>query len=286
MYRLTRFGSFDLEHYNQVDAIGSGAAPSAYQVLPEGGALDLFGDRQTHPGTVERTISRRLRVSTETGLTNLYLQLLALRGKRDRLYRRTTAGEIQWMYARLVEVSAERSYEQTKYRRIQDVSLRFVCQEAFWRGALGGLWYFDSGESFDSGLYFDSGQEYPLTSSPTVITVSAGTSDDAGRAPVRALRIAISAGNAPMSAIAIARTGGESLTFAGPVAANTDLIIDTGTMEVTNNGVDAYNGLTIDPTADMAMWFTLQPGDNEITVAFTGGGAGAKVQFSYYEVWY
>jgi len=286
MYRLTRFGSFDLEHYNQVDAVGSGAAPSAYQVLPEGGAIDLFGDRQTHPGTVERTITRRLRVSTETGLTNLYLQLLALRGKRDRLYRRTAAGEIQWMYARLVEVSAERSYEQTKYRRIQDVSLRFVCQEVFWRGALGGLWYFDNGEYFDSGLFFDSGQEYALTTSPTIATVSVGASDDAGRAAVRAIRMIISAGNAPMSNITIERAGGESLIFSGPVAAGTDLIIDTGMMEVTNNGVDAYDNLTISPTADMAMWFTLQPGDNEITITFTGGGTGAHIQFSYYEVWY
>ncbi|MCE7885311.1 MAG: hypothetical protein DYH08_15890 [Actinobacteria bacterium ATB1] len=165
MYRLIRFGMIDLEHYNQVDAVGSGAAPFAYQSLPEGGALDLFGNRQTHPGAVERTKSLRLRGDTEATLETLYFELLAARGKRDRLYRRTAIGDIHWQYARLAEVAAHRSYEQTKYRFIQDLELRFATQEAFWRGNFGGAWNLDSGEYLDAGLAFDSAETYNLDGS-------------------------------------------------------------------------------------------------------------------------
>ena len=285
MYRLIRFGTTDLQHYNQVDAIGSGVTPTAYQVLPEGGALDLFGSQQKHPGAVERSKSMRLTSSTEAALESLFFQLLALRGQRDRLYRETSSGDIQWQYARLVEVTAERSYETAKFKRIQDISLRFMTQEAFWRGDLGGVWYFDSGEYFDSGLEFDSSRTYPLTTSPTSFTITVGASADAGRAASRAVRMQISAGASAMSAITIARTGGESITFSGTVLANKILTIDTGTMQVTNDSVDAYDDLALSPTADLAAWFALEPGDNVITVSFTGGGTGKQIDFYYYEAW-
>lgn len=284
MYRLIRFGLINIEHYNQVDAIGSGVTPSAYQALPDGGALDLFGDQQKQPGTVERTKSLRLRGTSEANLEQLYFQLLALRGSRNRLYRRTATGDIHWQYARLVEITAQRTYEITKYKFIQDIDLRFVTQEAFWHGDLGGAWYLDAGQYLDSGLRFDSGEAYPLTSSPTSVTISIGS--DAGRAASRAIRITVSAGAVAMSAITIARTGGESITFSGTIGANKSLVIDTGTMQVLNDGIDAYDDLALSPTANLAAWFALETGDNIITVTFTGGGTGKEISFTYYEVWY
>lgn len=283
MYRIIRFGTVSLEHFNQADAIGSGVLPSNYLPLPEGGALDNFGDRQTHPGVVERSISRRLLSSTETGLETLFMQLLALRGKRDRLYRRTVSGDIHWQYARLVEVTAQRSYEQTRYRLIQDLDLRFFTQEAFWRGDLGGVWYLDSGEYLDSGLAYDSGETYALDASPKAISISIGT--NAGRMATRALQIRVTAGSAPITSITIARAGGESLTFGASIAAGNVLLIDTGTMQVTNNNVDAYDSLTLSPTADFASWFALEPGSNALTVTYTGGGTGSTIAFQYYEAW-
>lgn len=284
MYRLIRFGLIDLQHYNQVDSIGSGTTPVAYQNLPEGGALDLFGSLQKHPGTVERTKSIRLRGATEAALELLYFQLLSLRGKRDRLYRETVTGDTHWIYARLIEVNAERNYEQTKFRFIQDINLRFVTQEAFWRGDRGGTWYLDSGEYLDTGLALDSAQTYALTSSPQAVTVTIGT--DTGRAPIRAMQIRITAGSSAITSITIARAGGESLTFSGTIAAGDEMIIDTGTMQVTNNGVDAYDDLALSPTADLAAWFAFETGTNNLTVTFTGGSTDSTIDFIYYEAWY
>lgn len=284
MYRLISFGFVDLEHYNQVDAVGSGSTPVSYRSMPEGGALDGFGSQQKHPGMVERTKSIRLRGSTETSLEQLYFGLLSLRGKRDRLYRRTVSGDIHWQYARLVEVTANRSYEHSRYRFIQDLELRFVTQEAFWRGDYGGEWLLDSGEYFDTGLAFDSAQMYNLDSSPTEITISIGT--EAGRAPTRAVRIKVTAGSSAITAITITRAAGESLIFDGTIDAGKTLIIDTGTMQVTNDGADAYDDLSLSPTADLAVWFALEPGDNDLTVTFTGGGTGSTIEFNYYEAWY
>jgi len=159
-----------------------------------------------------------------------------------------------------------------------------VTQETFWRGSLGGVWYFDSGEYFDTGLTFDSAKLFDLDSSPTEITIT--TSDDIGRSTVRALQITVEAGSSAITSITIARTGGESLTFSGTIASGDVLIIDTGTMQVTNNGSDAYDDLALSPTADLAAWFSLAAGDNDITITYTGGGTGSTIDFNYYEAWF
>lgn len=286
MYRVTYFGLQSLEAYNQTDEIGSGETPVAYLQLANGGALDRYGNQQKHPGAVPRMISRRLQASSLATLNDLYFRLLALRGKRDQLWRSTASGELHWIYARLVNVSAKRDYQLTQFKYIQDLDLQFVTQEACWHGDYIGAWYLNSGKYLNRGLSLDSGNNYPLTSSPTALTVSLGIVTDAGRAPVRAIVIAISAGDAEMSAISLERTGGEVLIFNGTIAANTQLIINTGTLQVLNDGVDAYNDLEISPTADMAAWFTLLPGDNLISVAFTGGGTGRQIDLAYYEAWY
>ena len=104
MYRLISFGLISLEHYDPMDDIGSGETPTSYLSLPEGGAIDNFGSIQKHPGVVERVKTITIYHDSDETAVNLYLQLLALRGKRDRLYRRTITGDIHWMYARLKEV--------------------------------------------------------------------------------------------------------------------------------------------------------------------------------------
>lgn len=287
MYRLFRFGNLILERsaaLNQVENVGSGPTPTNYHPLPEGGALDRYGSRQMAPGVVERVKQARLRADTPEALEDLYFRILALRGKRDKLYRLTTRGDIHWQYARLVEVVAERNYELSRYRMLQDVELRFATQDATWRGTSSWSWTLDAGEVLDTGLDLDRSNRYTLSGSPTVIDLAVGDAADPGRAPVRAVRILVTAGSGEMSNITIARTGGESLTWTGTLPAAGQLVIDCGTMQVTATGTPgAYNNLVLSPT-DMGAWFTLQPGSNQITVSYSG--SGSRIEFRYYEAWY
>ena len=288
MYRLIRFGTTNIEYLNQVDLIGGGGTPVKYLPLPDGGAIDGYAGRQMHPGAVDRNKQQRLWAATEAGLDALYFALLALQGKRDRLYRRTSQGDIHWQYARLASLDAERSYELTKYRQIQDINLRFVTQEAAWRGALWlpGGWTFDSGYYFDTGMHFDTDLAHSLGASPDSWVVTVGSASDPGRVAVRNLKITINAGDAILTNPVIARTGGETLTYTGNIPSGGSLVIDCGLMTVSCTGVTgAYDNLTFAATADMAAWFTLQPGSNTITITYTGGGTGKSISIEYYEAW-
>ena len=284
MYRLIRFGTLDLEHSNQVDDIGSGQTPVSYLALSDGGALDNFGAAQKHPGVVDRVAKRTLSASSVEGLVNLYMSLLSMRGQRERLYRRLASGGApQWTYARLVSVTGQRDYQRSQFQRIQDVDLHFASQDAFWRGQAVMDWLLDDGYYLDDGLYLDAAVHYPLSASPCALTVPVASG--VGRAPIRSIIIRVTAPASAISAITIARAGGESLTFSGTVAANKTLSIDTGTMQVQNDGVDAYDDLAFSPSADLATWFSLLPGDNTVTVTYTGA-TGGDIEFAYYEAWY
>jgi hypothetical protein len=290
MYRLIRFGITDLEYTNQVDTVGSGATPMSYVGLPEGGALDGYGSGSKQPGVVERSKRVRLNAPNAAALEAAYFGLMGLRGKRDKLYRRTVLGDIHWMYARLVELIADRSYEQARYQTIQDIELRFACQEATWRGSYRGSWVLDSGVYLDSGYDLDTGETRSMGASPDTFTISAGSSSDSGRAPVRSLSITVTngAGATAITAMAIInQTTGDSLTFSGNLPAGKALNINAGTMQVRNDGVDAYASLTLAPAANMASWFTLVPGNNSMRVAYTGGTGGANptISFDFYEAW-
>lgn len=289
MFRLVKFGTLSLEHYNQVDNIGGGAAPAGYQALPEGGALDMYGSRQTRPGTVERVKSLRLRGEDAQDLEDLYLQLLALGGTRAKLYRRDAAGNLEWQYARLAEVAAQYNYEMAQYRLIHDVDLRFITQDATWRAETQTLeqatsaWYLNDGYDLNDGLYFNGALS---DGAPGSKTIQVGLTTDPGRAPVKAITITVTAGDAELTALTIARTSGETLEWAGSLAIGKSLVIDTGTMRVTNDGADAYDELTFTATADMAAWFTLQLGSNILTITPTGGGVGLLINFQFYEARY
>ncbi len=287
MYRLIRFGTIELEYANQVDKVGLGPTPVSYFSLPEGGALDGFGSMQKFQGTTERTKSVRLVADNEQDLSDIYFRLLSMVGKRDKLYRRLVSGLEHYVYARLVEVTASRTYELTRYRMIQDVDLRFVCQETFWKGAYHGVWNLDSGIRLDAGYTLDSPSSFTLEDSPEEMNISVGSTDDPGRAPVRSVKIVVLAGDAEMSNVVIEREDGERLEYTGTIPAAGALEINCGTMQVSCSGTEnAYDNLAFGEEADMTTWFSLLPGDNAITVGFTGGGSGASIEFTFYEAWY
>lgn len=286
MYRIIRFGTTNLEYYNQVDDISSGDTPVSNFDLPEGGAIDNFGDQQKAPGAYERIKKLTLVGSTEDAVAAQFFGLMGLRGKRDKLFRRNGAGDYSWQYARLWKLPASRDYQKTRYKWMQDVEMHFWCQDANWRGLYRGPWKLNDGIRLDCGYALGTGEWYALAASPATITITNGASMDAGRAEVRSMQIIVSAGASAMSGVTIARAGGESLSYPGTIPSGGQLIINTSTMQVSCTGVALpYNVVEFAPTADMAAWFTLQPGDNVITVTYTGGGTGKAIEFIFNEAW-
>ncbi len=290
MYRLVKFGPISLNYYNQIDPIGSGETPVAFQTLPEGGALDSFGRMTKHPGAVERVKTVRVFGQTRSQLEERYFELLALRGRKDMLFRETVSGEYHHIMARMAEIDGSNDFSLSRFKLFQDLELRFVTQDAFWRGEHQGGWFLDSGIYLNTGLNLDNGNPITLTSSPTNLTVYNGANQAPGRAPVRAMQIVFKTGTTGINAgtLSISRSGGETLEFDGAIAANKELLIDTGAMQVILDGADAYDDLDFAPTADKAVWFCLEPGANQITVEFTKSGAGTNptIEFIYDEAWY
>lgn len=288
MYRLVQFGNISLNYYNQIDDVSSGETPTHYINLPEGGALDGFGNLARHPGSVERRKSIRLQSDTEEDLSALFFELLAMRGKRDRLVRRLFDNTEHWQYARLVAVHASRDYNQTKYKRIQNIELQFASGEVHWRGEVqeAEFWYLNDGKLLNDGLNLNEwvGLLFEIEDGANDCGVTIWD-DKPGRAPVRSIEMTIVAGNAAITALSIVRTDGETLTFTGSIAAGKALVIDTGLMRVTNDGVAAYDDFDAQ-MSEYAAWFALLPGQNEITVTIEGGGAGATIAFKFEEVWY
>ena len=285
MYRLVRFGNVSLDYYNQVDNVGSGDSPTHYIALPDGGAIDGFGNLQKHPGAVERVKTLRLRADTAEALSDLYFRLLALRGTRDRLVRRLVDGTEHWQYARLVSVQAKRDYNQTKFKSIQDIELRFVTGEITWRGAQTGGWYLNDGNLLNDGLFFNASAAYALIPDDnTNFVITVGNANDAGRAPVRSMRILVDAGNTPFAQVYI-YPADESRSIQLELEEAFQLaLVDTGALALTVNGEPNYSaGSFYNPDGN---WFILQPGENQISVFLEGGGTGASVEFEFYEAWY
>lgn len=288
MYRLTRFGSLNLEHYNQVDDVGSGETPTAFLALADGGALDAYGGLRKHPRTVTRVKRLRLQATTRQGVSDDFMRLIALRGTRAQLFRRMADASEHWTWARLVEVVAQRSYEQTRFRYIQDVELRFVTSEATWRGETSGArWYLNSGKYLNNGLFFNS-NSYDLAEGDNEITVTLGASDDPGRAPVKAINIMVTAGSEDITSLSITRQNGEVITYSGTIASGETLMIDTGTLQVIGESeeADAYGLCGFTPAEDDGAWLTLQPGSNQLTFTIEGGGSGTTLDLGFDEAWY
>jgi hypothetical protein len=288
MYRLSRFGDVTLPTTNQVDDVGSGETPTAFHPLPGGGALDMLGNAKMYPAVVSRSKQVRIAASSASNLQSTYLELMALVGSRNRLYRELPDGTTHWQYARLKAVQASRDYQLAQYKRLQDLTIVFETMEATWRGDRVGVWFFDEEPPilFDEDPPYefddDGGAKVSLTSSPTVFDENPG-----GNAPVRNLVWLVYAGSdATMSNITIKRTNGEQISFNGTIPIDGVLKINLGTMQVYNVHTEAYDDLTLDDGADGDAWFQLLADtDNEITVTFTGGGTGAYIMPCYYKSW-
>jgi hypothetical protein len=280
-YALERFGSLTLPTYNPVIGVGTGKAVLQLLPLPGGSVFDVLGDEQADVG-LERIKARyRLVASSGTDLQSDFNDIKALIGKRDKLYRRQADDEVEWIYARLEDVIAKRSFKD--FTNTLDIDLIFAKISENWNGeSHGAVWYLDAGEYFDTGLYFDVTGEITLDVSPKSITVNNG-----GNADVKNCILTITAGSAAITALEIERrdsgdtTTFEHLDYNGTIAIGDSLVIDCGAFTIENDGVDDYDNLDLGSSHQTDDWFNLIPGNNTIRVTKTGGSTDSTILFTF-----
>jgi len=244
-----------------------------------GGGFDALGTEQASSGVYTLTKSFRIWFATEAERITYFGSLRALKGKRGRLIRKWDNDVSQYVTARILGVTAERTLDDT---RSLECEIKFEIYSAYWHGDYTGTWTFDNGEFFDIGLYFDSGaDDFILDASPKSITITME-----GNAISNDPVINVTAGSANITAIEIKNTTTghlAELDYIGTILAGNTLKIDCGAYTVQNNAVDADADFSTGTTHTINEWFRLPPGANTIVVTFTGGSTDSIINFDYYE---
>lgn len=276
-YRLERFGALELAIYDVTDDVGTFPTRSALIPLPGGGFYDLYGGEDApRDNTV---IRRRMSFfeSTKADLVEGYYDLRAMVGKRDKLYRRRADGTVEWCYARLRHVPAQRTARQNFHQPVECI---WEMASDIWYGEEhGSTWTFDSGEFFDTGLFFDPTADTLFTLTTT--SEACACPNDGNRVVTNAIITITAAGSAITEVTIISVSAGISLKYVGNIAAGQALVINCGAKSVKDNGTDSYSGFTLESGHTQEEWLPLEPGTTTLTVARTGGNGSSTIRFEY-----
>lgn len=259
--RLERFGGVEFGRADVTDELGS-AANTDFVATPIGGYDQRVDDESLD---LPANITKRYTIyaSTPEEVQTQLDALRALRGTRAKLWARTYTDEVRFVWARLQRVEYRRT---NKNFNVQPVSLTWRVGNQHWRGHDHTEWDLDEGYYLDDGLYLDDdGYTFTLDTAPYYATVTNG-----GNRATQDVRFTITAVATPITVITLS-TGLAEFTYTGSVAVGDQLIIDCGAQQVLNDGADAYVGFSFGATHGIEEWMLLEPGDNIIEIARTGG---------------
>ena len=168
-----------------------------------------------------------------------------------------------------------------RHQFYQPVKVDFEIANPGWAGGQHGApWTFDSGYFFDAGDFFDRDDVWTPDASGDTYAIT-----NEGNATQDEIILTITAGATSINNIRI-RCEDCDWTYGGVVAATKSLVVNTATMSITNDGDDAYNGLTLNAGHTIADWLVFGTGSNTITIYYSGNaGADATVTFDFYDLW-
>ena len=275
MYTIERFGTTTLPIYRPRTDVGTSGSKLLVTDLPGGGVFDGLGDDDAPPART--TIPKRCTIvgATDDAADTEFQTLRALRGKRDRLYRRRADGDVEWCYARLEKIDSERVASNLTHLNI---AMLFLMLSPIWYGAEHGVpWFLDAGEFLDTGLAFDTDDTFTLSTSPKTCIVNNG-----GDKPVSNCILTITAGSAAITALTIAIAGISEFDYTGTIAIGKALVVDCGALTVENDGADDYAHFALDASNHkIDDWLRLAAGNNSVVVTRTGGDVDSTILFSF-----
>lgn len=256
-YKLTKFGGVNLPQYNRESGLDT-APPNDGFVAAILGGYDSYGINEA-PGRPPYTLTARGIVSEETdaGQRAKIDGLRALARTRGQIIRQADDDDSeQWATARLQAIS---------HRRITGVN-GYQVLEFSW--LVESEWY---GEELSDSV--------SLGSSPFTLSV-----ENPGNRAITDAVITITAGGDPITAVTITTTNGTHLVWTGTLGANDALVFDCGAKSVTNDGANAYSGLSYGENHSIDDWLRII-GAMDIVITYTGSSVDATVGIEFYEGW-
>lgn len=283
MYILTIFGSVTLPVGSPRHTAGTMASQTQLVKLVGGRVYDASGgERLPVAYPFQLKYDCKVTGTSSATLRSTLDELRALRGTTARLYRRRLDNPLvrQWATAQLVSIDYDTEARHS-HGLFQPITMNFLVMSQ-WRGILHGApWYLDEGHYLDTGLFLDLADRYALTSASMALTIS-----NDGNAPVDDVILTLEAGATPVTGLTV-QVGSCHLVWTGTVAANKSLVIDCSptVRSVYNDGVAAWNGLSLGGSHASNAWCRLEKGDNTVTVERTGGGTDSYITFDFSDGW-
>lgn len=256
-YKLTEFDGVLLPSYNRESGLDT-APPLDGAVSTVLGGYDSY-QTDMAPMATPYPLTVRGIVSAETDAD----QRAAIDGLRAVSRRR----------GQLIRVADDDDSEQFCYARLQQIAHRRITGVNGYQ-VLELVFLIESGWVEERPIQ----QEF-LGGSPHVLAV-----ENAGNRMVADAVLTVSADDANLTALTITTTNGTHLVWTGTLLAGDDLVLDCGAKAITNDGANAYSGLTYGAGHVIDDWLRIE-GSMDITLTYTGGGASPEVTIAYNDGW-
>lgn len=256
-YKLTTFNNVDLPAYNRESGLDTAPGLDGILATVLGGydswQSDIAPLATPYPLTVRGIVSAETDADQRAAID----ALRACSRRRAQLVRVADDDDSEhWCYARLGQLA---------HRRITGVN---------------GYQVLELGFIVESGWEEDRpNQQETLAASPHTLSV-----ENAGNRMVANAVITLHADSASLTAVTLTTTNGTHLVWTGTVLAGDDLIIDCGAKSITNDGANAYSGLSYGASHTIDDWLRIE-GEMDITVTYTGGGTSPTVTIAYNDGW-
>lgn len=276
----------------QQDNLGTGRALTSWQQLPDGTFFDNYHGVERRPQGI-RPVTKEgvLYAETAAEIESTIDYLRAHIGVMEKLTVQMRSGDLRWQWAVLKEVDSP-----APSGRPTSVPLQLTWETAAqqWFGLVNGDGWSVGDDTF---LLGDGTAE--LGQQSFTYTINGNGSNrffsltHNGNIPATNLLVTVTAGSTNLSQVTIesvaasAATGVDWIvTYLGTVAAGDSLVIDCGAQNITNDGNDAYSGLTwVAPG-----WLRLEanrdgtPRTNSMRVFVVGNtNLDATVSFEWYD---
>lgn len=277
MYWLERLGDIQIPRWNREHAGATGEVPDNYLELP-GGAWDGYGNEIANPQVT--TISHKSWIwdNSIENIKQWEQRLLALRGKKEKLYRRWSDGRVEWIWVRVHKVDPGQKTAQALQVPL-DLTLKTTA--SYWNTQHHGpARTLNSGYYLDMGYMLNENDSYTITGNSGLIPL---TNNHLGSVLNTILTITPQGtGTATLVQAGVLATGC-SWSYSGNLAAGDTLIIDCGIEDIYFNGVGDYDHHSLDPDHTNKHWLELLPGLNNLGIAWTGNLQSLKVAIEYWE---